>query len=46
MSVDISHEHREHLWLEWDSAMSQLTHDESKGVLAAAKNHMSGLGRL
>ena len=46
MSVDISHEHREHLWLEWDSAMSQLTHDESKGVLAAAKNHMDSIGRL
>ena len=42
MSVDISHEHREHLWF----GMGKLqclnwTHEESKGVLAAAKQHMS-----
>ena len=28
MAVKISHEHQEHLWLEWDSAMMQLTHHE------------------
>jgi len=26
--------------------MSQLTHKESKGVLAAAKNHMHSIGRM
>jgi hypothetical protein len=46
MSVNISHEHREHLWLEWESAMAQLTHDESKGVLAAAHNHMKSIGKF
>ena len=45
MSVNISHEHREHLWLEWESAMAQLTHDESKGVLTAAHNHMKSIGK-
>ena len=46
MSVKISHEHREHLWLEWDSAMMQLTHEESKGVLNAAKQHMELIGKI
>ena len=46
MAVKISHEHREHLWLDWSSAMSQLTHEESKGVLSAAMQHMSEIGKL
>ena len=45
MAVKISHEHTEHLWLEWESAMSQLTHEESQGVLAAARLHMKSIGR-
>ena len=45
MAVKTSHEHREHLWLEWDEAMSQLSHHESKGVLAAAKEFMQSIGR-
>jgi bis(5'-nucleosidyl)-tetraphosphatase len=45
MAVKISHEHREHLWLEWESAMMQLTHQESQGVLAAANAHMKSIGR-
>jgi len=46
LAVNISNEHREHLWLEWESAMSQLTHEESKGVLAAVMQHMSEIGKL
>ena len=45
MAVKISHEHREHLWLEWESAMSQLTHEESRGILTAARLHMKSIGR-
>ena len=45
MSVKISHEHLEHLWLDWDAAMAQLTHQESKGVLAAVYSHMKSIGR-
>lgn len=45
MSVSISHEHREHLWLEWDDAMKQLTHTESQGVLTAARTHMRNINR-
>ena len=45
MAVKISHEHTEHLWLEWEDAMSQLPHHESQGVLAAANAHMKSIGR-
>jgi 8-oxo-dGTP pyrophosphatase MutT (NUDIX family) len=45
LAVKISHEHREHLWLEWEGAMRQLTHTESQGVLAAAHDHMKSIGR-
>lgn len=44
LAVKISHEHREHLWLEWEGAMRQLTHTESQGVLAAAHDHMKSIG--
>lgn len=43
LTVNLSHEHREHLWLDWDSAMNQLTHQESRGVLAAARSHMESI---
>ena len=45
MKVNLSHEHNEHLWLEWGSAHSQLTHEESREVLTAAWNHMRAIGR-
>ena len=45
MAVKISHEHQEHLWLDWEGAMRQLTHEESKGVLAAAHSHMKSIGK-
>ena len=45
MTVKLSHEHQEHLWLEWSSAMMQLTHEESRGVLAAAHDFMKSIGR-
>lgn len=45
MVVKISNEHLEHLWLDWDDAQEQLTHDESKGVLLAAREHMRLINR-
>ena len=41
MEVTISHEHRNHLWLDWDQAMEVLTHKESQGILTAAQRHMN-----
>ena len=45
ITVDISHEHRGHMWLEWDHAEEQITHDASLAVLKAARAHMRALGR-
>ena len=41
MEVTISHEHRNHLWLDWEQAMEVLTHKESRDVLSAAKRHLN-----
>ena len=45
LDVVLSHEHRGHLWLDWDAAAAQLTHDAGLGVLLAARAHMQRLGR-
>ena len=40
IDVTLSHEHRDYLWLEWEQAIEQITHMESKGVLKAAKDYL------
>ncbi|MDP6010934.1 MAG: NUDIX domain-containing protein [Candidatus Poseidoniaceae archaeon] len=45
MEIQLSHEHRDHLWLDWEQAMEMLTHIESKEVLSAAQEHMKQIGR-
>ena len=45
MDVQISHEHRDYLWLDWEQAVEMLTHIESKAVLNAAHKHMKKIGR-
>jgi len=40
IEVDLSHEHQDYLWLEWDEAKKQLTHDESRAVLQSAHEFM------
>ena len=45
LTVKLSHEHLQHIWLDWESAMMQLTHQDSKSVLAASHNHMISIGR-
>ncbi|MDP6870548.1 MAG: NUDIX domain-containing protein [Candidatus Poseidoniaceae archaeon] len=45
MKIKLSHEHREHLWLEWPAALEQLTHKESKKVLATAWEYMKSIGK-
>lgn len=39
MEVVLSEEHLNYMWLDWDSATSQLTHDLSRGVITAARSH-------
>lgn len=45
LDVMLSHEHRGHLWLDWDAAADQLTHEAGLGVLLSARAHMQRLGR-
>jgi len=37
MKVNLSHEHEQYAWLEWDAAAEQLTHDGPRQVLRAAQ---------
>jgi hypothetical protein len=39
MVVKLSSEHVGFLWLSWNDAMEQLTFENSKRVLSAAKDH-------
>ncbi|MAI09522.1 MAG: diadenosine tetraphosphate hydrolase [Euryarchaeota archaeon] len=45
LEVVLSREHRGHLWLDWDAAASQLTHEAGLQVLQSARAHMKQLGR-
>ncbi|DAC50302.1 MAG TPA: NUDIX domain-containing protein [Candidatus Thalassarchaeaceae archaeon] len=40
MVVNLSHEHIGFLWLSWDDALEQLTFENSKNVLMAAKQYI------
>ena len=40
INVTLSHEHRDYLWLEWQQAIEQITHAESRSVLIAARNYL------
>ena len=43
ISVKLSHEHRGYMWLDWDMAEQQLSHEETKSVVRSARQHMSAL---
>ena len=36
LDVALSHEHRGHLWLDWEQALAQLTHNETREVVRRA----------
>ena len=36
LDVSLSREHRGHLWLDWEQAIAQLTHDETRAVVQLA----------
>jgi len=37
ITVKLSHEHRDYLWLEWDQAIEHITHDETRQVVERAQ---------
>tara|TARA_B100001093_G_scaffold516803_1_gene596492 strand:+ start:38664 stop:39074 length:411 start_codon:yes stop_codon:yes gene_type:complete len=45
ISIKLSHEHRGYMWLDWEQAMEQATHPESRAILADAHQHMVSIGR-
>ena len=45
ITVTLSHEHRGHMWLDWDQAEDQLTHAETRKILQNARVHMRSLGK-
>lgn len=45
ITVELSHEHRGYMWLDWEQALEQVTHSETKSILESAHKHMVSLGR-
>lgn len=44
LTVKLSHEHRGYMWLDWDMAEQQVSHEETRTVLRRARQHMDDLG--
>lgn len=44
MSISLSKEHRDYMWLDWVQAIELATHDETKGVTTNAHNFMQSAG--
>ena len=45
IEVQLSHEHRGYLWLDWDQALDTITHDETRAVVRAAQRFVQLNGR-
>ncbi len=43
LDVALSHEHRDHLWLDWEQALAQLTHEETRTVVRRAWEKVKSL---
>jgi 8-oxo-dGTP pyrophosphatase MutT (NUDIX family) len=41
MKIELSHEHQQYLWLDWERAIEQVTHDEARKLLNAARAHVN-----
>ena len=45
IEVQLSHEHRGYLWLDWHQALDTITHDETRAVVRAAQRFVQLNGR-
>ena len=45
LTVQLSVEHRGHMWLDWEQAEEQLTHGATRVVLQKAREHMKKIGK-
>lgn len=43
IDVTLSHEHRDYIWLDWESAFQLITHDETIEVVRAAKAFLQSI---
>ena len=44
LDVNLSHEHRGYLWLDWDQALETITHDETRSVVRLAEQFVKLYG--
>lgn len=44
LDVNLSHEHRGYLWLDWDQALDTITHDETRSVVRLAQQFVKLYG--
>ena len=44
ISISLSKEHRDYMWLDWPQAIELVTHDETKGVITTAHDFMKEIG--
>ena len=44
ISISLSKEHRDYMWLDWVQAIEKATHDETKGVITSAHGFMQDAG--
>ena len=41
MNVELSHEHRGYLWLDWEQALETITHDETRNIVRLAQRYVN-----
>ena len=41
MNVELSHEHRGYLWLDWEQALETITHDETRAIVQLAQQYVN-----
>ena len=41
MNVELSHEHRGYLWLDWEQALETVTHDETRNIVRLAQQYVN-----
>ena len=46
LDVQLSHEHTNYLWLQFDEAENMITFQQEKELLRSARNHLQRKGRL
>jgi len=43
IDVLLSHEHRDYIWLDWESAFQLITHQETRAVVESAQSFLESI---